>query len=75
MLVGYRSGDMFAPRLDMTEALKLELEQFVGCIEQNAPLITDGQAGLRVVRILEAASRSLAQRGRMVELEEARRIA
>jgi predicted dehydrogenase len=75
MLVGYRSGDMFAPRLDLTEALKLELEQFISCIEQNAQLITDGQAGLRVVRILEAASRSLAQRGRIVELEEARRIA
>lgn len=75
MLVGYRSGDMYAPRLDMTEALKIELEQFIDCIEQNARPITDGHAGLRVVRILEAATRSLAQRGRIVELEEARLIA
>ena len=75
MLVGYRSGDMWAPKLDMTEALKRELEQFVDCIEQNARPITDGLAGLRVVRILEAATRSLAQRGRIVELEAARRIA
>ncbi|NLS07926.1 Gfo/Idh/MocA family oxidoreductase [Rhizobium sp. P32RR-XVIII] len=75
MLVGYRSGDMYAPRLDMTEALKTELEQFIDCIEQNARPITDGHAGLRVVRTLEAATRSLAQRGRVVELEEVRRIA
>ncbi|MBX4911569.1 MULTISPECIES: Gfo/Idh/MocA family oxidoreductase [Rhizobium] len=75
MLVGYRSGDMWAPKLDMTEALKRELDQFVECIEQNSRPIADGQAGLRVVRILEAASRSLAQRGRIIELEEARRIA
>ena len=75
MLVGYRSGDMWAPKLDMTEALKRELELFVDCIEQSARPVTDGLAGLRVVRILEAATRSLAQRGRIVELEEARRIA
>lgn len=75
MMVGYRSGDMWAPKLDMTEALKRELDQFVDCIEQNSRPITDGQAGLRVVRILESASRSLAQRGRIIELEEARRIA
>ena len=66
---------MWAPKLDMTEALKRELDQFVDCIEQSSRPITDGQAGLRVVRILESASRSLAQRGRIIELEEARRIA
>ena len=75
MLVGYRSGDMYAPRLDMTEALKHELNEFIDCIEQNARPVADGLAGLRVVRVLEAATRSLAQRGRVIELEEARRIA
>lgn len=75
MLVGYRSGDMYAPRLDMTEALKRELEQFLACIDQNSLPVTDGHAGLRVVRILEAATRSLMQRGRIVELEDARRFA
>ena len=75
MLVGYRSGDMYAPRLDVTEALKRELEQFVQCIETGSHPITDGHAGLRVVNTLEAATRSLAQRGRVIELEEARRIA
>ncbi|SFA77348.1 Predicted dehydrogenase [Rhizobium sp. NFR07] len=75
MLVGYRSGDMHAPKLDMTEALSRELRQFIDCIEQNTRPVCDGYAGLRVVRTLEAATRSLAQQGRVIELEEARRIA
>ncbi len=69
MLVGYRTGDMWAPQLDMTEALSLELRQFIKSVEQRTAPLTDGQAGLRVVRVLEAATRSLAQRGRVVELE------
>lgn len=75
MLVGYRTGDMWAPRLDTNEALGVELRQFIDCIEAGATPDADGQAGLRVVRILEAASRSLSQRGRMIELEQARHVA
>ncbi|MDI7860721.1 Gfo/Idh/MocA family oxidoreductase [Rhizobiaceae bacterium n13] len=75
MLVGYRTGDMYAPQLDMTEALGIELRQFVDCIEQNGTPIADGHAGLRVVRILEAATQSLADRGRVIELEQQRLIA
>ncbi|QRM57741.1 Gfo/Idh/MocA family oxidoreductase [Sinorhizobium sp. BG8] len=75
MLVGYRTGDMYAPQLDMTEALGRELRQFVDCIERNEKPIADGNAGLRVVRILEAATQSLAQRGRVIELDQVRRIA
>src|SRR5262249_42494231 len=71
MLVGYRTGDMWAPQLDMTEALSLELRQFVKCIESRTKPLTDGHSGLHVVRILEAASRSLAQRGRVIEFEGA----
>src|SRR4030095_14081518 len=69
MLVGYRTGDMWAPQLDMKEALGVELREFVGCIEQGETPIADGHAGLRVVRILESATRSLAERGRVMELE------
>jgi predicted dehydrogenase len=75
MLVGYRAGDMWAPHLDLTEALSLELRQFVACVEAQTTPLTDGHAGLRVVRILEAATRSLAERGRVVELTEVRRAA
>jgi predicted dehydrogenase len=69
MLVGYRSGDMWAPQLDLSEALNTEAKHFIGCIEQGTTSLTDGRAGARVVGILEAASRSLRERGRVVELE------
>jgi predicted dehydrogenase len=72
MLIGYRTGDMWAPQLDMTEALRIEALHFIRCIEEGERPITDGEAGLRVVRILEAATRSMAGRGRLVELDTGR---
>jgi predicted dehydrogenase len=74
-LVGYRTGDMWAPQLDTAEALGTELREFITCVERNGTPTADGHAGLRVVRILEAASQSLAQRGRVIELEQVRRVA
>lgn len=67
-LVGYRSGDMFAPQLDVSEALKIEIQHFADCIRTGAEPITGGHAGLRVVRILESASLSMKQRGKLVSL-------
>lgn len=69
-LVGYRTGDMWAPQLDMTEALRTEGELFIRCIQQGERPITDGEAGLRVVKILEAATQSMKKQGQLVELEE-----
>ncbi len=68
LLVSYRSGDMWAPKVDHTEALKLEASYFRDCLANNRTPMNDGMAGLRVVRILEAASQSLKHRGRPVEL-------
>jgi predicted dehydrogenase len=68
-LVGYRTGDMWAPQVSLTEGLHTEVQHFLDCIRRGARPITDGEAGLRVVRILEAATESLAQRGRPIELE------
>jgi predicted dehydrogenase len=68
MLVGYRTGDMLAPNLDHTEALRREIDHFLHCIEHAEEPITGGSAGLRVVEILQAASQSMAQRGRPIEL-------
>ncbi len=68
MMVGYRTGDMYAPHLDVTEALRVEAADFVRCIEEGARPITDGEAGLRVVQVLEAASESLRMRGEPVQL-------
>lgn len=69
MLVSYRSGDMWAPRLDATEALQTEALHFVDCIENNTQPETNGHSGLRLVRIVEAAERSLRTRGQLVEIE------
>ena len=68
LLVGYRTGDMLAPQVDTTEALRREIDHFVHCIEQQEEPTTGGAAGLRVVEILQAASQSMAQRGRPVDL-------
>lgn len=67
-LVGYRSGDMRAPQLDVAEALKVEIQHFVDCIRTGKKPLTGGEAGLQVVRILESASLSMKHRGRLVEL-------
>jgi len=72
MLVNYRSGDMFAPQLDTTEALRAEVRHFADCVVRGARPITDGYAGLEVVRILEAATLSMRDRGRLVELPAGR---
>lgn len=72
MKVGYRTGDMRAPHLDLSEALDLELREFLRCIATGGRPTADGQAGLRMVRLLDAASRSLAQRGAIVQLEQER---
>lgn len=68
LLIGYRSGDMYAPRIDTIEALRAEALHFVDCVEHGKTPETDGQAGLRVVKVLEAATISIAQRGSVVEL-------
>lgn len=68
MLVNYRSGDMHAPRVEQVEALKLETEYFVRCVENSETPINDGHAGLRVVKMLEACSESLKKNGQQVKL-------
>jgi len=68
LLVSYRSGDMWAPHVDQGEALRQELTYFVDCISTNRVPFNDGAAGLRVVRMLEAANESLRQRGALVHL-------
>jgi len=68
LLVSYRSGDMWSPRVEQVEALKLEAAYFVECIVNNKQPFNDGAAGLHVVRMLEAADHSLQQKGKIVQL-------
>jgi predicted dehydrogenase len=67
--VGYRSGDMWAPQLDITEALHVEGEHFLKCIEGSETPITNGHLGLRVVELIEAATSSMRGRGETVHIE------
>ena len=68
LLVNYRSGDMWAPQLEQVEALRQELAYFVDCISNDQTPMNDGNAGLRVVKMLEAANESLRHRGALVYL-------
>lgn len=63
-----RSGDIHIPKIDLTEPLKYECAHFLECIRENKTPRTDGENGLRVVRVLEAAQQSLQQNGELVPL-------
>jgi predicted dehydrogenase len=69
MRVGYRTGDMWAPQLDGAEALKLEAEHFVDCIQNSSIPQTDGKLGCRVVGLIEAATNSMQRRGETIQIE------
>jgi predicted dehydrogenase len=68
MLIGYRAGDMWAPQLAIREALQAETAHFVDCIANQKTPVTDGAAGLRVVRLLEAATQSMKSQGALVAI-------
>ena len=69
--VSYRTGDLVSPALSEREALSGVVEEFADCIRTGRPSLTDGRSGLRVLDILEAASRSIALQGAPVRLREA----
>jgi predicted dehydrogenase len=67
-VISYRSGDIWAPKVLQTEALRTECESFLDCVKYGKEPINDGHAGLKVVKMLEAADKSIADKGRMVSL-------
>jgi len=70
LLTGYRNGDMLAPNLENTEALRLMARDFICSIRENRQPLSDAIAGYRVVRLLEAAQQSIEKNGREVPLPE-----
>ncbi len=66
LLVSYRTGDMWAPRVEQTEALRIETQYFVDCIDNDETPFNDGRAGRRVVKMLESAEKSLKKKGELV---------
>lgn len=70
MRVGYRTGDMWAPKLEAAEALRIACEHFIECIEKRQRPQTDGELGLRVVELIEAATSSMRGRGETVYVQQ-----
>jgi predicted dehydrogenase len=70
-LVSYRTGDVWAPKLDTTEALRHVVAEFIDSIREKRKPLTDGEAGLRVVRLLEAAQQSIKNWGQVSSLSSA----
>jgi predicted dehydrogenase len=69
MLTGYRNGDITVPHLETSEALRLMAQEFIDSIREDRNPLTDGASAYRVVRLLEAAQRSIDQNGREVDLD------
>jgi predicted dehydrogenase len=72
--IGYRAGDMWAPNISTKEALQTEVEHFIECVRTGASPVSSGLSGLRVIEVLEAASRSIADHGKPVWLKQSPRI-
>jgi len=72
LLVNYRTGDMWAPKLDSTEALRRAGEHFVDCIANGKVPDTDGHMGLRVVELIQAATSSMRGRGETIYVQQGR---
>ncbi len=68
VLIGYRTGDVWSPHIEQTEPLQSMVRHFAECIREGKKPLTDGEAGLRVVRILEAAQRSIKAQGGRITL-------
>jgi predicted dehydrogenase len=69
--VSYRAGDLWVPRLEQVEALALETQYFVDCVLKGETPFNDGQAGLRVVQMLEAIDRSMSRQGKLTYCDSA----
>jgi predicted dehydrogenase len=68
--IGYRAGDMWAPHISPKEALQTEVEHFIDCVRTGGQPISGGMSGLRVIEVLEAASRSIEEQGKPVAIRQ-----
>jgi predicted dehydrogenase len=70
--VSLRFGDITIPHVKVEEPLRLECQHFLECVRDRKPPVSDGWDGLRVVRVLDAAARSLKSNGAPISIEPAR---
>jgi len=69
-LVQYRTGDMYSPKIEQTEALSEGVNEFIAAVTENRQPLTGAVEGLEVVRILEATDKSIKNKGSYIELRE-----
>jgi hypothetical protein len=69
LLISYRTGDLWSPKVSDVEALRVEADHFGACIAGSERPVTGGPEGLAIVRMLEAADESLRRRGAAVALD------
>jgi len=67
-LVQYRTGDMYSPKVNETEALTLGVNEFIASINENRKPLTSGEDGLRIVKILESAEASIKNKGKFINV-------
>jgi predicted dehydrogenase len=67
--IGLRFGDILMPYIKVTEPLRLECQHFLECVRTRRQPLSDGNDGLRVVKVLDAAQRSLRKNGEPVKIE------
>jgi predicted dehydrogenase len=67
-LAQYRTGDMYSPKVNQTEALALGVQEFTAAIKEKREPLTSGRDGLNVVKILEASDESIKNKGKLVEI-------
>jgi len=65
-----RDGDIISPRLEVCEPLKAQVEHFIDCVRNGQRPICDGISGANVVKVLEAADKSIKLNGSPVKLDE-----
>ncbi len=70
LLIEYRAGDLWAPMIGQSEALRSETEYFVSCVNKGKKPFNDGESGFRIVRILEAARASLKNNGKTIKIKD-----
>lgn len=70
ILVDYRIGDILVPKIDMTEALKLEVGYFIDCVLKHKKPVNDGYQGLRIIKLLEATHSSLKKQGAFTKIND-----
>lgn len=68
VLISYRTGDIWSPHLEPSEPLQNVVRHFAYCVRTGQRPLSDGEAGLRVVRILDAAQRSIKAQGGRITL-------